>query len=110
DVDPDRVVVTIGLSGAFLLGFFAAFDVGDRVVLAAPGYLVYWNILAVFGIELVELLVGLETRFQPTVALLERQAERLDGLIVVSPSNPAGMMLDVVFFCDLFDYCQQSGI
>src|SRR5262249_30314517 len=45
DVDPDRVVVTTGSSGAFLLGFLAAFDADDRVVLAAPGYPAYRNIL-----------------------------------------------------------------
>ena len=110
DVDPDRVVVTTGSSGAFLLGFLAAFDAGDRVALAAPGYPAYRNILAALGIEPVELLAGPETRFQPTAALLERQSERCDGLIVASPSNPAGTMLDAESFRQLFDYCRRSGI
>ena len=110
DVDPDRVVVTTGSSGAFLLGFLAAFDAGDRVALAAPGYPAYRNILAALGVEPVELLAGPETRFQPTVALLERQSERFDGLIVASPSNPAGTMLDAESFRQLFDYCRRSGI
>jgi aspartate/methionine/tyrosine aminotransferase len=110
DVDADRVVVTTGSSGAFLLGFLAAFDAGDRVALAAPGYPAYRNILAALGIEPVELLAGRETRFQPTVGLLERQTGRFDGLIVASPSNPAGTMLDAESFRQLFDYCRRSGI
>jgi aspartate/methionine/tyrosine aminotransferase len=110
DVDPERVVVTTGSSGAFLLGFLAAFDAGDRVALAAPGYPAYRNILAALGIEPVELLAGPETRFQPSVALLERQTGRFDGLIVGSPSNPAGTMLDAESFRQLFDYCRRSGI
>jgi aspartate/methionine/tyrosine aminotransferase len=110
DVDPERVVVTTGSSGAFLLGFLAAFDAGDRVALAAPGYPAYRNILAALGIEPVELLAGPETRFQPSVALLERQTGRFDGLIVASPSNPAGTMLDAESFRQLFDYCRRSGI
>jgi len=110
DLDPDRVVVTTGSSGAFLLGFLAAFDAGDRVALTAPGYPAYRNILAALGIEPVELLAGPETRFQPTAALLERQAGPFDGLIVASPSNPAGTMLDAESFRQLFDYCRRSGI
>src|SRR5690606_14740673 len=38
EVDPARIAVTTGSSGGFLLAFLAAFDVGDRVALARPGY------------------------------------------------------------------------
>src|SRR5271168_3647906 len=92
-VDPARVVVTTGSSGAFLLAFLAAFDPGDRVALAAPGYPAYRNILLALGLEPVDLPCGPETRFQPTPAMLEAVDGRLDGLIVASPSNPAGSML-----------------
>ena len=44
-VDWERVCVTVGSSGAFLLAFLAAFDAGDRVALADPGYPAYRNIL-----------------------------------------------------------------
>src|SRR6478736_5232703 len=58
DVDPGRVAVTTGSSGGFLLAFLAAFDVGDRVALAAPGYPCYRNILTTLGCEVVELPCG----------------------------------------------------
>lgn len=93
DVAPDRIVVTTGSSGGFLLAFLAAFDVGDRVALAAPGYPAYRNILSALGVEPVIVETGIEDRFQPTPAVLGDVAGDLDGLIVASPSNPTGTMV-----------------
>lgn len=110
EIDPARVAVTTGSSGAFLLGFLAAFDPGDRVALASPGYPAYRNILMALGITPVDLPTGPETRFQPTPALLDAVDGRLDGLIVASPSNPAGTMLDAAALRDLVAYCDERGI
>ena len=92
DVDPDDVVVTTGSSGGFLLAFLAAFDVGSRVGLARPGYPAYRNILHALGCEVVDLPCGPETRYQPTAAMIDGLG--LDGLVVASPANPTGTMLD----------------
>jgi aspartate/methionine/tyrosine aminotransferase len=84
EVDPARIAVTTGSSGGFLLAFLAAFDVGDRVALARPGYPAYKNILSALGCEVVELDCGPETRYQPGVSqLMEAYYEGgLDGLVV----------------------------
>ena len=95
-VSPDRVAVTSGSSGAFMLTFLAAFDPGDRVALARPGYPAYRNILAALGVEVVDLPCGEEQRFQPSVAALEAEVAAngpLSGLIVASPANPTGTMI-----------------
>ncbi len=92
-VDPERVVVTAGSSGAFVLSFLAAFDAGDRVALASPGYPAYRNILTALGVEVVNIPVDPATNFQPTVDLLNRIPGPLHGLIVASPSNPTGTMI-----------------
>ena len=105
ELDPARVVVTTGSSGGFLLSFLASFEPGDRVALAAPGYPAYRNILTSLGVEPVLLPCDLEHRFQPTAELLDRVAEPLDGLILASPSNPTGTMLERSALCDLVDYC-----
>ncbi|MET7133040.1 pyridoxal phosphate-dependent aminotransferase [Cellulosimicrobium sp. AB352] len=95
EIDPARVAVTTGSSGGFLLAFLAAFDVGDRVALARPGYPAYKNILRALGCEVVELDCGPETRYQPTVSqLMEAYYDGgLDGLVVASPANPTGTMI-----------------
>lgn len=109
-VDPARIVITTGSSGAFLLAFLAAFDVGDRVALAAPGYPAYRNILTALGIEPVIVETRLEDRFQPTPELLARVEGRLDGLIVASPSNPTGTMIGAAEMAGLTGYCRENDI
>jgi len=89
DVPAARIAVTTGASGAFPLAFLAAFDPGDRVALAAPFYPPYVNILTALGFTPVLLETDAATRFQPTVAMLERLDPRPDGLIVASPCNPS---------------------
>jgi len=96
EVPPGRIAVTTGSSGAFVLSFLAAFDPGDRVALVSPGYPAYRNILSAVGVEVVDLLSGPESNFQPTPEILENEISRngkLDGLIVASPSNPTGTMI-----------------
>lgn len=109
-VAPQQVVVTTGSSGAFLLAFLAAFDVGDRVALAAPGYPAYRNILTALGIEAVEIPAGPDTRYQPTPELLEKHGGKLDGLIIASPANPTGTMLSPEALAELTAYCDSRSI
>jgi aspartate/methionine/tyrosine aminotransferase len=108
-VDPSEVVVTTGSSGGFLLSFLAAFDHGDRVALARPGYPAYRNILTALGCEVVELPSGPQTRFQPTVELLE-SAGPLDGLVVASPANPTGTMLASGELEAIAGWCAEHGV
>jgi aspartate/methionine/tyrosine aminotransferase len=108
-VPVERIAVTVGSSAAFILGFLAAFEPGDRVALAAPGYPAYRNILKALGIEAVCIPAGPNTRFQPTPDLLA-SAGRLDGLIVASPANPTGTVLDFEALRALADRCAAEGI
>ncbi|HWM07653.1 MAG TPA: pyridoxal phosphate-dependent aminotransferase [Actinophytocola sp.] len=109
DVEPNDVVVTTGSSGGFLLSFLAAFDAGDRVALARPGYPAYRNILSALGCEVVELPCGPDTGFQPTVAMLEDLPD-LDGLIVASPANPTGTMLPAGELAAVAGWCVERGV
>ncbi len=110
EVDWRRVVATTGSSGAFILAFLAAFDAGDRVALASPGYPAYRNILAALGVEVVDLPVGPDTNFQPTPAVLDRVSGDLAGLIVASPANPTGTMLHRRDLDALVAYTADRGI
>jgi len=109
-VDPARVVVTTGSSGAFMLAFLAAFDHSDRVALAAPGYPAYRNILQALGLSPVSIATGAESRFQPTVTHMAALDPPVQGLIVASPSNPTGTMLSRAELGALYAYCRERGI
>lgn len=108
-VEPERIAVTTGSSAGFLLGFLAAFGDGARVGIAEPGYPAYRNILTALGMTPVGIPVGAETRFQPTPELLAR-VEPLDGLIVASPANPTGTMLDAAALRALATWCGANGV
>jgi aspartate/methionine/tyrosine aminotransferase len=90
DLDPGRVIVTAGSSGAFLLAFSALFDAGDRVALGEPGYPSYRQILRAMSVTPVGMPTRAENRYQPVPADLP---ENVQGLIVASPGNPSGTML-----------------
>ncbi|MGY4644528.1 pyridoxal phosphate-dependent aminotransferase [Cellulomonas sp. URHB0016] len=110
DVEPSRIAVTTGSSGGFLLAFLAAFDVGDRVALAVPGYPAYANILAALGCDVVEIPCGPQTRYQPTVAQLEALDAPVEGLVVASPANPTGTMIDPAELAALAAWCGERGV
>ncbi len=108
DLDPARVIVTTGSSGAFLLAFTALFDAGDRVALGEPGYPSYRQILRALSLEPVGVPSRPENRLQPVVEDLEP----LDvaGLIVASPGNPTGTMLDRAALARLAGWAAARGV
>ena len=110
DVTLDDVVITTGSSGGFLLAFLAAFEPGDRVVMARPGYPCYRNVLTALGCEVVEIDCGAETRFQPTVAQLDAVDGPVKGLVIASPANPTGTMLLPDELDAIARWCEESGV
>jgi aspartate/methionine/tyrosine aminotransferase len=108
-VPPERIVVTTGASGSCVLSFLALFDPGQRVAVLEPGYPCYRNDLLAFGIEVVSIPVGAETSFRPTVAHLEAAAP-LDGLVIASPSNPTGTVLDDDHLRQLVAWTSANGV
>jgi aspartate/methionine/tyrosine aminotransferase len=108
-VDPASVAVTTGSSGGFLYSFLAAFDAGDTVVMARPGYPAYRNMLAALGCRVVELPCGPQSRFQPTVAHLDALDEAPAGLVIASPANPTGTMVDAAELAALGKWCDAHG-
>jgi aspartate/methionine/tyrosine aminotransferase len=109
-VHPDDVVVTTGSSGGFLLAFLSAFEAGDRVAIARPGYPCYRNVLEALGCEVVELPAGPDTRFQPTVEMLEELDRPVKGLVIASPANPTGTMLTPPELAALARWCEDNGV
>ncbi len=108
-VDAGSVVATTGSSGGFLLAFLAAFDTGDTVAMARPGYPAYRNMLAALGCQVIELPCGARAGFQPSVAQLESLAEPPAGLVLASPANPTGTMLAPAELAAVVNWCAAHG-
>jgi aspartate/methionine/tyrosine aminotransferase len=109
EISPERVIVTTGSSGGFILTFLAAFDAGARVAIAAPSYPCYRNVLSAVDVEVLPIPCGPETHYQVTPQLLEAMGP-LDGVIVASPSNPTGSIIDATAMRALSDYTRAAGI
>jgi len=92
DLNPERVVITPGSSGGFILAFTALFDTGDKVGIGAPGYPSYRQILRALDLQPVDLPTAPENRYQPVAE--DFAGLDLAGLMVASPANPTGTMLD----------------
>ena len=106
DLDPARVIVTAGSSGAFLLAFTALFDAGDRVAMGDPGYPSYRQILRALSLTPVGIPARPENRLQPAPADLP---DGIAGLIVASPANPTGTMLDRPALAALIEAARARG-
>jgi aspartate/methionine/tyrosine aminotransferase len=111
-VPPNRVVVTSGSSAAFVLSFLAAFDVGARVALPNPGYPCYRHILTALGQVPVILDTGPDTRWMPTPEQIDASASThgLSGLLIASPANPTGTMLEPDRLAAIVDVCKRRKL
>jgi len=111
-VAAERVVVTTGSSGGFILAFLACFQPGSRIAITAPGYPAYRNILIALGLEPVAIEVGPETRFALTPDLIERahREKPLAGVLTMSPANPTGVVMTPEAIADVAACCRKLGL
>jgi len=111
-VDPERIVVTTGSSSGFILAFLAMFEPGDCIAVAEPGYPPYRHILTALGCQAIPVQISAETRWALTVDALmaAHKKKKLDGVLVASPANPTGTMLDAKALSELVHACRAEGI
>jgi aspartate/methionine/tyrosine aminotransferase len=112
NLDPARVVVTTGSSGGFILAFLSLFEPGDRVALANPGYPPYRHILSALGCEPVLIDTSAETRWALSAKELVAAHRRgpLKGVVIASPANPTGTMMDADALTRLIAVAESEGI
>ncbi len=111
-LDPARIIVTTGSSGGFILAFLAQFEAGDRVALANPGYPPYRHILSALGCEPVLIQTSAETRWAiPADALIaEHRRKPIKGVVIASPANPTGTMMETAALRALIEAAEAEGI
>lgn len=110
NISASNIVITAGSSSAFILDFIAAFDAGDRVATCTPTYPAYRNILKSLNIEPIEIEAQAKDNYQPTLDLIQNCGQKFDGLIINSPSNPAGTMIDEVELEKICNWCDENGV
>src|SRR6202790_3832491 len=111
-VDAERVVVTTGSSGAFILGFLAMFEPGDRVAVTVPGYPPYRHILTALGCEPAPIETSSANRHALTseALLAAHRKHPLKGVLVGSPANPTGTMMSRAALTSLISAAEAGGI
>ena len=109
-VAPERVILTCGASPALVLALASTFNPGDRVALARPGYVAYRNTLKALHLEPVEIACGPESRFQLTAAHLAALDPAPAGVIVASPANPTGTIIEAGELEAIARVCRERGI
>ncbi len=113
DVPADRIIITTGSSAGFVLAFLALFDKGAKVALPVPGYPCYPHILRALDIDPVFIETNEQSGWFPTIDHLDELASKdsaLDGLLLASPANPTGTMLDASSLKKLATHCASKNI
>ncbi|UPJ66292.1 aminotransferase class I/II-fold pyridoxal phosphate-dependent enzyme [Bradyrhizobium sp. 191] len=112
DVSPERIVVTTGSSGGFILAFLSMFEPGDRVAVTVPGYPPYRHILTALGCEPVLIEATNETRHALTgeALIAAHRKAPLKGVLVGSPANPTGTMMSREALAGLIAAAEDAGI
>ena len=106
---PENVVITTGSSGGFVALFLAALDHGDTIAMSRPGYPAYRNTLQALGAQIVDLPCGSDTRFQPTARMLAELDTVPKAVIVTSPDNPSGTIIDPDELRAIAEWCDANG-
>ncbi|WP_022850466.1 pyridoxal phosphate-dependent aminotransferase [Limisalsivibrio acetivorans] len=109
DVSPDRILLTVGTSGAFLIAYSILMNSGDRLAFTDPSYPCYKNFSNIMDIEPVMIPVDSSTNYQLTVDML-KEKENIKAVQISSPANPTGNIYTGENLKELTKYCDENGI
>ncbi|RYY27346.1 MAG: aminotransferase class I/II-fold pyridoxal phosphate-dependent enzyme [Sphingomonadales bacterium] len=110
EIDASRVLLTCGASPALVLALLTAFSPGDRIVVARPGYVAYRNTLRALSMVPVEIDCGEDTRFQLSAAAIAAVVPPPAGVIIASPANPTGTIIEPAELQRIVAVCRERGI
>ncbi len=110
EVAPERILVTPGASGALQLVLISLLDPGDGVMIGDPSYPCYRQIARLIGCEPVAVPAGPESGYRLTAGLAEAAwAPHIRAVVVASPSNPTGTLLEKQELARLYGLCRSRG-
>ena len=106
----DNIAVTVGSSTAFAVAFMAAFDAGDVIAIPRPGYPAYRNLMMGMGLTPRHISAGPEQGWKPMLEEMESWDRLPEGLMIASPSNPTGTVLDSAELQTICAWCDRNGV
>ena len=105
----ENVMITCGVSGGLLLAFMATLNPGDEVLMADPYFVIYKHLVNFLGGVAVP--VDTYPDFKLTAAAVEAAVtEKSKMLIINSPCNPTGVVLDKAELEALADVAKRHGL
>lgn len=109
EISPERVIITTGTSGAFLVAYAITLNAGDRIVLPDPSYPCYKNFAHLLDVEPVFVNVDKSTNYELRAEALK---ERKDFKVVhvSSPQNPTGSLYSAKTLRELAQFCEENGV
>ncbi len=95
DISANQVIVTVGGRFALYLSLVASIRQGDEAIVIDPSYPAYSDIIRETGGRPIHLSTHLEDNWIPDIGLLEDNINQTTRMIILnSPSNPSGKVLD----------------
>ena len=107
-IDPDRIVVTAGASGALLLTSAALVEEGDNILLGDPSYPCNRRFLNTFGGDVTLIPTHADANFQLTLNDVKSHwKDNTKGVLIATPANPTGTAICIEELTAIAAYCQQ---
>ncbi len=109
NISPDRIVITCGTSGAFLIAYSILLNSGEKIAFPDPGYPCYKNFAYLLDEESILIPVDKSTNYQIKTFHL-KECRGIKAVQVSSPSNPTGNVYDAENLRELINYCDENNI
>ena len=103
-INHNKIVITFGSSGAFILAFLSCFDKGDTIGVTVPNYPAYKNMLKAFDLKMRPIYCNSKKNFEYNFENICKY-KNIDGLLISNPLNPTGAVINkkdlkkISFFC-----------
>jgi aspartate/methionine/tyrosine aminotransferase len=109
-IEKERIFVTPGASGAFLLALAASINPGDEILMSDPCYPCNHNFIKLFEGKAITIPVDASTAYQLTAELIKRYwTESTKGVLIASPSNPTGTLIEPEDFKQCIQMVNDKG-
>ncbi len=110
NISIENVAVTAGASAGIFMSLLCSFDKGNSIAISRPGYPAYKNIVKALDMKVYYIDTSKEDNFQLTVDLVKSLPANINGLIVSSPSNPCGTIINNHDMKEIIEVCKSKKI